>query len=170
MILTATENELYDAGVYRLRLQTIEEKTSNLPDLQTGETKAGTYLRWVFDIMEEGFEGKIVGANSSTAFGPSAKARGWAEALLARPLHPNEPVDTVDLPGYEVMGTIKVVDKNGKKYNEIDSLAPVRRKPQAAAPQRPQTRPQPRRDTIVQLDGYSTPEGDNEGDLPFDDR
>lgn len=152
MILTATENEVYEAGIYRLRLQAIEDKTGTVTDKATGESKPSIYLRWVFDILEEGFEGKIISANSSTAFGPFAKARGWAEALLARPLHPNEPIDTEALPGYEVMATLKIIDKNGTKYNEIEALAPVRRKPQhpAQTPQRPQ-RPQsaPQIDVIV---------------------
>lgn len=124
IILTATENEVYKKGIYPLRVQAIEPKVSKLakPD---GTTEESTYLRWTFDILKRGFEGKTISANSSIAFGPSSKGRKWAEALLDRQFHVNEPVDTDDLVGHTAMATIGIIKKGENQYNEIEALAPM---------------------------------------------
>lgn len=127
IILTATEDEVYEAGLYSLRLQGIESKDSKLTQ-EDGTIKNSAYLRWTFDILDEGFEGKVFRANSSTNFGPSAKGRKWAEALLGRTLHPNEPIDTDDLVGLAAAATIIQKKKGDNTVNEIEALAAVRRR------------------------------------------
>jgi hypothetical protein len=119
--LIATENEVFKKGLYGLKVQGIEPKTSTLTE-PSGQTKNSTYLRWTFDILKRGYEGKVIRANSSTDFGPSAKGRKWAEALLGRTLHVNEPVDTDDLIGLIAVGTIGIVKKGENQYNEIEAM------------------------------------------------
>ncbi len=137
MQLIATEDKVLDPGLYRLKVQAIEVKAGNTIQAD-GSTKAGNYLRWTFDVIEEGFEGDIIRANSSTAFGPSAKGRIWAEALMGRTLQLNEPVDTDDLVGCVAAATLGITKKGDKTYNEIQALASVRRKqPQRAQMQQP---------------------------------
>ena len=164
-ILIATENEVYKKGLYPLSVANIEEKSSTLTQ-EDGTTKSSVYLRWTFNIHKRGFEGKTISANSSTAFGPSSKGRKWAEALLDRQLHVNEPVDTDDLIGLTAMAAIGIVKKGENQYNEIESLSPmeVDQMPQSQGPQRvPQTRQGTQAVKRTQLPDYP---GD---DVPFDD-
>jgi hypothetical protein len=123
-ILIATENEVYKKGLYPLKVENIEEKSSQLAQ-EDGTVKNSIYLRWSFAILKRGFEGKTISANSSTAFGPSSKGRKWAEALLDRSLHVNEPVDTDDLIGLTAMAAIGITKKGENQYNEIESLSPL---------------------------------------------
>lgn len=161
IILTATENEVYKKGLYPLRVANIEAKNSTLTG-DDGVAKDSVYLRWSFDILKRGFEGKMISANSSTAFGPSSKGRKWAEALLDRQFHVNEPVDTDDLIGCTAMATIGITVKGDKQYNEIEALAPMEAEevpPQTV--QRVQQTPKGR----VALAGYPQ----DEEDIPFED-
>lgn len=166
-ILIATENEVYKKGLYPLRVANIEEKNSTITD-KDGTTKDSTYLRWSFNILKRGFEGKMISANSSTAFGPSSKGRKWAEALLDRQFHVNEPVDTDDLLGCTAMATIGIAKKGENQYNEIEALAPMDAEevPPPAAPRRvSQTLQQPAQKGRVSLTGYPQ----DEDDIPFDE-
>jgi hypothetical protein len=66
-----------------------------------GQREDRPYYRWIFEILEKGFEGQTLSVLTSTSFGvgPSgpAKARKYAEAILRRPLEIGETFTAEDL-------------------------------------------------------------------------
>lgn len=132
LIATETEGEVLEPGIYRVKLTSVEEKAGT-KKVENGDgtshLEPSIYLRWTFAVVEEGYEDAWpLRANSSTAFGPNAKARGWAEALIGRNLNVNEPCDfDAELIGHECQATVKVKVVGEKTYNEIESLAPIRK-------------------------------------------
>jgi hypothetical protein len=59
---------------------------SKLLDIESRESANGEYKRWSWEILEGPHTGQKVYANSSTNFGPQAKARQWVENVLGREL------------------------------------------------------------------------------------
>src|SRR5215213_9556105 len=68
-----------------------------LLDIESREGANGQYRRWSWEILEGPHAGQKVYANSSTNFGPLAKARQWVENILGRELEAGEQVGTDDL-------------------------------------------------------------------------
>jgi hypothetical protein len=83
---TATDTADYEPGVYRARLLDMEQAEGSAVDEKTGQPRI--YVRWTFELLEEGYEGRTIRANSSANFGPMAKARAWAGVLLGRAVGP----------------------------------------------------------------------------------
>lgn len=135
IVLTATEEELLEPGIYRVKLKGTEPKTGTVKkQMSDGSVQdvASNYIRWSFEIIEEGFEGELR-ANSSDAFGTQSKARNWVEVLLRRALEKDEQFNFDKLIGQEAMASVKHSVKGDKTYAEIESLAPIRT-PKAKAP------------------------------------
>ena len=86
-------------GPYLGQLVRIEEKFKFV-EKDDGK-EARPYYRWIFEILEEGFEGQTLSVLTSTSFGVGpggpAKARRYAEAILGRPLEIGETFTAEDL-------------------------------------------------------------------------
>lgn len=139
IILTATEEELLEPGIYRVKLAGTEAKAGTVKETMpdgTVQSSPSTYIRWTFEITEEGYEEAMpLRANSSQAFGSQSKARNWAEVLLRRPIEKGEQFNLDDLVGQEALASIKHKVVGDKTYSEIESLAPIRKGKKAAKPE-----------------------------------
>lgn len=116
-IYMATDYELLDPGLYVGRFVEVREAKS----------EHGTYYRWVFEIKDEDYEGRRIHANVSDKFGPSSKARQWAESMIGRPLRNGERFDTDDLIGRDFHLTIVNVEKDGRTYDNVASVNAIRK-------------------------------------------
>jgi hypothetical protein len=89
---TATGATKFVPGPYKGQLVKIEKKYKVVET--DGEREDRPYLRWIFEILEEGFEGKTLSLLSSTSFGVGptgpSKGRRIAEAILGRELEIGE--------------------------------------------------------------------------------
>jgi hypothetical protein len=96
---TATGATKYVPGPYLGQLVKIEKKFKLVEN--DGEREDRPYYRWIYEILEEGFEGKTLSVLTSTSFGVGpagpAKARRYAEAILGRPLEMGETFTAEDL-------------------------------------------------------------------------
>src|SRR5215217_8090890 len=88
----AEDYEPLPPGLYVGKLLDIESRKS-----ANGEN--GEYRRWSWDVIEGPHAGRKVYANTSTNFGPQAKARQWVENILDRELEAGEQVGIEDLVG-----------------------------------------------------------------------
>jgi hypothetical protein len=122
----ATDSVEYEPGVYRARLQKVDEEESQFTDEKTGEQK-WQYI-WTFELLDQGYEGNTLTGWSSTNFGPRAKARAWAEALIGRQIQSGENISGDDLVGKEcdLMITLKTGDRG--TFAKVESVNPVRKK------------------------------------------
>jgi hypothetical protein len=120
-VYTATDYEPLDPGLYVGRLVEIREANS----------EHGTYYRWIFEVRDEGHEGRQIHANVSDKFGPSSKARQWVESMIGRRLGNGERFDTNNLIGQDFHVTIVNVDKDGRTYDNVANVNAIR-KPKAA--------------------------------------
>jgi hypothetical protein len=97
---TATGATKYVPGPYTGQLVNIEKKYKIVAN-EDREREDRPYLRWIFEILNEGFEGKTLSTLSSTSFGVGpagpAKARRYAEAILGRELSIGENFTAEDL-------------------------------------------------------------------------
>jgi hypothetical protein len=101
-------------GLYQAMLIAIEERSSD----------NGAYLRWTFTIDHEADEVEV-SALSSTKFSPTAKARKYAEALLARPIKEGEELAPAELYGCkcQVVVTIDTLTDGGT-VNRVEQVLP----------------------------------------------
>jgi hypothetical protein len=102
---TATGATKFAPGPYAGRLVKIEKKHKIIEN-EGGEKGERPYLRWIFEVLGEGFEGKTLSVLSSTSFGVGpggpAKVRRFAEAILGRELEIGETFTPEDLYGKPV--------------------------------------------------------------------
>jgi hypothetical protein len=70
-----------------------------LLDIESRESANGEYRRWSWEVLEGPDAGRNVYANTSTNFGPQAKARQWVENILDRELEAGEQVGIEDESG-----------------------------------------------------------------------
>ena len=123
---TATDGADFEPGVYRARLKELETAESSIVDEKTG--KPGFYLKWIFELLDEGYGGHTLRGNSSMNFGPRAKARQWAEALLGRRIESGESIDEDDLVGKEGDLMVRLEETDRGTFAKVESVNPVRRK------------------------------------------
>ncbi len=122
----ATETKVLEPGLYGARLDQIEERDGTFIG-KTGQSENGTYLSWKFAITEAGHEGDVVYANSSTNFGPKAKARKWAGGILGREITTGTSLSEDDLVGHTCYLALSVErDRDGDPRNVIDSIMPLK--------------------------------------------
>src|SRR5215207_6863204 len=116
-VYTATAYEPLDPGLY----------VGQLVEIREAKSEHGTYYRWIFEIQDEGYEGRQIHANVSDKFGPSSKARQWVESMIGRPLRNGEQFDTDNLIGQDFHVTIVNVDKDGHTYDNVISVNAIRK-------------------------------------------
>jgi hypothetical protein len=106
---TATGATKFVPGPYQGQLVKIEKKYKFVEN-EAGEREDRPYLRWIFELTEEGYEGNTLSVLSSTSFGVGpagpAKGRRFAEAILGRELSIGENFTPEDL--YERPVTLHV--------------------------------------------------------------
>lgn len=123
---TATDTPAYEPGVYTAKLKELETAESSIVDEKTGQK--GLYMKWTFELLDDEYTGQTLRANSSMNFGPSAKARKWAEGLLGRKIESGESIEEDDLLGKraDLMVTLKETDRG--TFAQVESVNPVRKK------------------------------------------
>ena len=123
---TATDGADFEPGVYRAKLKELETAESSIVDEKTGQP--GFYTRWTFELLDEGYEGHTLRGNSSMNFGPRAKARQWAEALLGRRIESGESINEDDLIGKEGDLMVRLEETDRGTFAKVESVNPVRKK------------------------------------------
>jgi hypothetical protein len=113
MALFIAENyEALPPGMYVGELFAIEPR----------ESANGEYRRWGWDILEGPYAGRKVYANSSTHFGPQAKARVWVENALGRELEAGEQIDVSDLVGGTHHLMVENVKRDGRTFDNVSAV------------------------------------------------
>jgi hypothetical protein len=98
---------------------------ATLDEIECRNGANGEFLLWKF-IVDHGEQEVPVSAATSKRFSPQAKARQCAEALLGRPLGPDEDIDLEELYGYgcQLVVTVAELD-NGSTVNRIEKVLPL---------------------------------------------
>jgi len=129
---TATDSVDYEPGVYQAKLKELETAESSIVEEKTGQP--GLYLKWTFELLDEGYEGHTLRGNSSMNFGPRAKARQWAGALFGRRIESGESVDEYDLIGKVGALMVRLEETDRGTFAKVESVNPVRKKKTKAVP------------------------------------
>ena len=106
------------SGIYTAQFEGTEQR----------ESERGPYVRWGWRIVSGKSAGRQVFDNTSTNFGPQAKARKRLERMLGRRIEPGEEVDPDDLTGelYTISVENTAPDSQGRVYDNVaDVLGPV---------------------------------------------
>jgi len=111
----AEDYEPLPPGLYVGKLLDIESRKS-----ANGEN--GEYRRWSWDVIEGPHAGRKVYANTSTNFGPQAKARQWVENILDRELEAGEQVGIEDLVGGKHHLMIENVKRDGRTFDNVSAV------------------------------------------------
>jgi hypothetical protein len=93
-----------------------------LLDIESRESANGEYRRWSWEILEGPEAGRQVYANTSTNFGPQAKARQWVENVLGRELEAGEQVGTDDLVGGKHHLMVENVKRDGRTFDNVSAV------------------------------------------------
>jgi len=86
------------------------------------ESANGEYRRWGWEISQGPYAGRKVYANTSTNFGPQAKARQWVENILGRELEAGEQIDVSDLVGGKHQLMLKHVKRDGRTFDNVSAV------------------------------------------------
>jgi hypothetical protein len=111
---------LWVAEDYELRPQGLY--VGELLDIESRESEKGEYRRWGWEILEGPYAGQKVYANTSTNFGPQAKARQWVENILDRKLEAGEEVRIEDLVGGKHHLMIEHVKRDGRVFDNVSAV------------------------------------------------
>jgi hypothetical protein len=111
-LFTAEDYEPLPPGLYIGRLLNVEAR----------ESANGEYRRWSWEILEGSHAGQKVYANTSTNFGPQAKARQWVENVLGRELKAGEQVGIDDLVGGKHHLMIENVKRDGRTFDNVSAV------------------------------------------------
>lgn len=125
-----------EPGLYRAKLKNIEE--AERKNFDTGEPEA--CHDWVFEIVEEGYEGQTLKKRNSVSFGPRSNNRAFAQALLRKRIEPGDRIDKPDLIGKECMINVEHNETDRGTFANIDSVMPIRQKKDNTAVQAEQMR------------------------------
>ena len=93
-----------------------------LLDIESRESTNGEYKRWGWEILEGPYAGRKVYANTSTNFGPQAKARQWVENILGRELEAGEQIGIEDLVGGKHHLMIENVKRDGRVFDNVSAV------------------------------------------------
>jgi hypothetical protein len=93
-----------------------------LSDIESRESANGEYRRWGWDVVEGPYAGRQVYANTSTNFGPQAKARQWVENILGRELKSGEQINIEDLVGGRHHLMIENVKRDGRTFDNVSAV------------------------------------------------
>jgi len=117
---TAEDYEPLPPGLYVGKLLDIESRQSgNGESRQSGN---GEYRRWSWEVTEGPHAGRKVYANTSTNFGPQAKARQWVENILERELAAGEQIGIEDLVGGKHHLMIENVKRDGRTFDNVSAV------------------------------------------------
>jgi hypothetical protein len=111
-LFTAENYEALPPGLY----------AGKLLDIESRESTNGEYRRWGWEILEGPYAGRKVYANTSTNFGPQAKARQWVENILGRELEAGEQVGTEDLVGGKHHLMVENVKRDGHVFDNVSAV------------------------------------------------
>jgi hypothetical protein len=103
-------------GLYPAQLLSIEEQepSENSPH-------QNPYARWTFRAhTDDAPDGVELIANSSLAFGPKSKARGWMQAALGRVIEPGEEIDPAAVCPLECQVLVKNDPESG--FSRIEDV------------------------------------------------
>jgi hypothetical protein len=90
--------------------------------IEARESTNGEYRRWGWEILEGTYAGRKVYANTSTNFGPQAKARQWVENIVGRELEAGEQIDVNDLVGGKHHLMIENVKRDGRTFDNVSAV------------------------------------------------
>ena len=93
-----------------------------LLSIESRESANGGYRRWCWEILEGPHSGRKVYANTSTNFGPQAKARQWVENVFDRKLEDGERVGTEDLEGGKHHLMVENMKKDGLVFDNVSAV------------------------------------------------
>jgi hypothetical protein len=93
-----------------------------LLDIESRESTNGEYRRWSWEILEGLYTGQKVYANTSTNFGPQAKARQWVENILGRQLEAGEQVGIEDLVSGKHHLMIENVKRDDRTFDNVSAV------------------------------------------------
>jgi hypothetical protein len=91
-------------------------------DIEPRESANGEYRRWGWEVLEGPYAGRKVYANTSTNFGPQAKARQWVENILGRELEAGEQISTEDLVGGKHHLMVENVKRDGRTFDNVSAV------------------------------------------------
>jgi hypothetical protein len=91
-------------------------------DIESRESTNGEYRRWSWEILEGPYAGQKVYANTSTNFGPQAKARQWVENILGRELKAGQQIGIEDLVGGKHHLMIENVKRDGRTFDNVSAV------------------------------------------------
>jgi hypothetical protein len=111
-LFTAEEYNPLPPGLY----------VGRLLDIESRESANGEYRRWSWEILEGPEVGRQVYANTSTNFGPQAKARQWVENVLGRELEAGEQIGTEDLVGDKHHLMVENVKRDGRTFDNVSAV------------------------------------------------
>jgi hypothetical protein len=93
-----------------------------LLDIESRESSNGEYRRWSWEIVDGPEGGRTVYANTSTNFGPQAKARQWIESILGRELEAGEQIGIEDLVGGKHHLMVENVKRDGRVFDNVSAV------------------------------------------------
>lgn len=94
-----------------------------LSDIESRKSADGAeYRRWSWEVLVGPYAGRKVSANTSTNFGPQAKARQWVENILDRELEAGEQVGIEDLVGGKHHLMIENVKRYGRTFDNVSAV------------------------------------------------
>lgn len=108
----AEDYEPLPAGLY----------VGKLLDIEPRESANGEYRRWSWEILDGPYAGQKVFANSSTNFGPQAKARRWIENVLGRELEGGEQIGVEDLVGDKHHVMVENIKRDGRTFDNVSAV------------------------------------------------
>lgn len=97
-----------------------------LLEIESRQSANGEYRRWSWAILEGQYTGRKVHANTSTNFGPQAKARQWVENILGRELEAGEEVRIEDLVGGMHHLMVENVKRDGRTFDNVSVVQKYR--------------------------------------------
>src|SRR3712207_1805255 len=97
-----------------------------LLDIESRESTNGEYRRWGWEILEGPYAGQKAYANTSTNFGPQAKARQWVENSLGRELEAGEEVRIKELVDGKHHLMIENVKHDGRVFGNVSAVLKYR--------------------------------------------
>lgn len=116
--VTAPNPTVLKAGTYNATFAGIDEKTD-------GKFDDGRWWLWSFEIPTKSGP-KTVTAPTSPRFGPKARARQWATAILGRSIRAGEDLELNDLEGRPCLVQLAIAELDGgEKVNRIEAVTAI---------------------------------------------
>jgi len=111
-LFTAEDYEPLPPGLY----------IGKLLDVEPRESANGEYRRWSWEVLDGPEAGRKVYANTSSNFGPQAKARHWVENVLGRELEAGEQIGIEDLVGGKHHVMVENIKRDGRTFDNVSAV------------------------------------------------